>query len=154
MKVHIPAACAKRSRNSRIVCDENRRKLTFINSAGHEVIKYSIDGCSLLRDLLQDPSCKLCDFLVVVESLCEEHYVELKGRRVEHALHQIESTILQLSLLSPATSVQCWIVATESPRESSKFQVLRRKLEKKFKARVKIRVNIRTAQCEHILNGH
>jgi hypothetical protein len=84
---------------------------------------------------------------VVVESCGEQHYVELKGKHVQDALDQLASTLRQLRSSGSKTPVVCWIIATESPRESSKFQVLRRKFERKFSARVKIR----TSQCEHVL---
>jgi hypothetical protein len=147
MKVRIPDECAEPSRNEKIVCAENRCKITFINRARRKVVKYRIDGCRLLRDLLENPGCKLCDYLVAVESRGEEHYVELKGKHVQDALDQLASTIRQLKSSSPRSSVYCWVIATESPRESSKFQVLRRKFEREFSARVKIR----TSQCEHVL---
>jgi hypothetical protein len=58
MKVPIPAECAERSRNKKIVCAENWRKITFLNQARREVVKYSIDGCSRLRPLLEDSPVK------------------------------------------------------------------------------------------------
>jgi len=147
MKVPIPAECAETSRNEKIVCAEHRCKITFINRARRKVVKYRIDSCMPLRDLLENPRCKLCDYLVVVESCGEQHYVELKGKHVQDALDQLASTLRQLRSSGSKTPVVCWIIATESPRESSKFQVLRRKFERKFSARVKIR----TSQCEHVL---
>ncbi len=149
MKVRIPEECVETSRNAKIVCAEKRCKITFVNRTRREVIKYRIDGCRPLRALLKGPPCKLCDYLVVVLSPGEEHYVELKGKHVQDALDQLASTLRQLRSSSPKSSVYCWIIATESPRESSKFQVLRRKFEREFSARVKIR----TSQYEHVLDG-
>ena len=90
------------------------------------------------RGWLEDPRCKLCDYVVVVESRREQHYVELKGKHVQDALEQLASTIRQLRSSSPKSSVRCWIIATESPRESSKFQVLRLRFESQFNAPVSI----------------
>jgi hypothetical protein len=148
MKVPIPAECGEPSRYQRIVCKEKRCKITFINRAGLEVVKYAIDICPRLRPLLENPRSKLCDFLVVVQSRGEQHYVELKGKNIEHALAQIESTVQELRLLNPAKSVRCWIIATESPRASSKFQTLQLKFEQRLKARLKIY----SLEWEHVLS--
>jgi hypothetical protein len=148
MKVEIPQACVTAGNHAAITCAEKGRKITFLNPAKRLLTKYVIDGCRPLRGLLADPMCQLCDYLVV-DWRSREHYVELKGSRVEHALNQLSSTISQLSSTSPTDRVFCWIVTTESPSTQSKFQVLKAKFEKRLNARVVIRTN----RCEHTLNG-
>jgi len=148
MKVLIPAECAMPSRDKEIVCQENRCKITFVNKTRRKVIKYGIDGCPRLRALLQDPQCKLCDFLLVVESRGEEHYIELKGKNVKQALNQLESTIRQLRSVSSKSSFFCWIIATESPRATSKFQNLKLKFERQFHNAT---LKVRTFKYEHDL---
>ena len=145
MKVQIPQECRGESGRV-IVCAEKGRKMTFLNPNQRDVRRYSIDGCRELRAILADANCKLCDFLVV-DWRSEEHYVELKGKNVEHALLQLESTILQLGSADTKSLLHCWIVSTESPRTQAKFFVLKQKFEKKFNARL----TIKTKQCEHRL---
>jgi hypothetical protein len=140
MNVQIPKECTKNHRGKEIVCAEKGRKMIFLNPNQRVVGKHIIDGCQRLRAFLSDANCKLCDFLVV-DWRSEEHYVELKGSNVEHALRQLESTILQLGSAKTNSRVYCWIITTESPSTQSKFQVLKEKFENQFKARLTIRTN-------------
>jgi len=140
MKVPIPIECTSQSSGAKIVCNAKGRMITFLNPKRRRVVRYLIDDCAELRASLENSACKLCDFLVV-DWRREEHYVELKGRNVEHALKQLKATIPQLSLANANGRVYCWIITTESPSTQSKFQVLKQKFEKQFKARLTIRTN-------------
>jgi hypothetical protein len=88
------------------------------------------------KDLrFRHPTPKLCDYLVVREAKQpQQHFVELKGKNFERALNQIEST---LERIGHAPRAYCWIVAAESPRAQSRFQVRAAKLENQFNVRVK-----------------
>jgi hypothetical protein len=143
MKVAIPKECSQQSNRREIVCAEKGRKIKFLNPNGRRVVRHAIDRCLELRKSLDQSTCKLCDF-VVVDWRSEEHYVELKGANVEHALRQLASTIPQLR---SAARAFCWIITTESPSTQSKFMVLKEKFERQFK----VRLTIRTNQCEHKL---
>jgi hypothetical protein len=146
MKVQIPRECTVTQSSPEIVCAEKGRKIIFLNPSKKVVRKHTIDGCQRLRAFLSDSNCKLCDFLVV-DWRSEEHYVELKGKNVEHALLQLQSTISQISSANANSRVYCWIITTESPSTQSKFQALKRKFEIKFKARLAIHTN----QHKHLL---
>jgi hypothetical protein len=146
MSVQIPKKCTSGSNNAKIVCSEKGRKITFLNPDRKPISKHIIDNCAELRAILEDARCKLCDFLVV-DWRKEEHFVEIKGKNVEHALKQLASTIPQISLANPGNKIYCWIITSESPAAQSKFQVLKEKFEKKMKVRLKIK----TDQCEYSL---
>ena len=147
MKVQIPRECTETQSGEEIVCAEKGRKMTFLNPYHHPVAKHAVDGCQRLRALLSDANCRLCDFLVV-DWRSEEHYVELKGKNVEHALLQLQSTILELTSVGAKSRVYCWIITTESPSTQSKFQALKRKFENRFNARLTIRTNQYTHPLE------
>ena len=132
-----------------IVCAEKGRRITFLNPNQKVVWKHTIDGCQQLRASLPDANCRLCDFLVV-DWRSKEHYVELKGKNVEHALHQLRSTISQISSTDAKSRLYCWIITTESPRTTAKFQVLKQRFENEFK-RFNARVTIHTNQHQHPL---
>lgn len=140
MKVLIPQECTQRNTGAEIVCAERGRKISFLNPNKREVFRHVIDRCEKLRASLGHPACKLCDYLVV-DCRSEEHYVELKGANVEHALSQLESTIPQFRSANPDTRVYCWVITTETPSLQSKFMVLKAKFEKRFKVRLTIRTN-------------
>jgi hypothetical protein len=140
MKVSIPDQCADHRKVERIVCAEQGRKITFLNPKKRPVVKYSIDSCAPLRRHLADGTCKLCDF-VVIDWRKDEHYVELKGRNVGHALKQLESTILQLRSEGAVGVVYCWIITTASPSNTAKSLNRKAQFKKRFKARLEIRTN-------------
>lgn len=140
MKISIPQECTHQNNGAEIVCAERGRKIKFLNPEKRQVIQHLIDGCKTLRDHLGDPRCRLCDY-IVVDWRSGEHYIELKGANVEHALTQLESTIPQFRIAEKSKSVYCWIITTECPSTSSKFMVLKEKFEKRFNARLTIRTN-------------
>ncbi len=131
----------------RIVCEENGRRIIFHNPGRHTVIRYLIDNCKKLRETLQDGSCKLCDYLVI-DWRDVEHYVEIKGKDVTHALRQLESTIPQFRIAAANNRIYCYIITTESPSTQSKFQVLKEKFEKDFHARLTIKTNLHEHQLD------
>ena len=96
MKVPIPAQCAQQNNGLKIVCAQRGRRIIFLNPKCRTVTRYTIDDCAPLRKSLAP--CKLCDFVVLAAWRSEEHYVELKGKNVEHALLQLESSLQQLNL--------------------------------------------------------
>src|SRR5260221_14091990 len=89
-----PIECTNHSTDAKVVCKAKGRAITFLNPKRRPVTRYLIDDCARLRTSLSQSNTKLCDFLVV-DSRCDEHYVELKGKHVEHALRQLEATIPQ-----------------------------------------------------------
>lgn len=144
MKVAIPEECTNANSGPQIVCQAKGRKMIFSNPNRRAIIRYLIDDCETLRAALNNAACKLCDY-IVIDWRKQEHFVELKGCNVEHALKQLESTIPQFSQAVGDSRIYCWIITTESPSTQSKFQVFKEKFEKRFNARLTIRTN----QCEH-----
>ncbi len=60
-----------------------------------EYITYSIDG----GIIPQNTNTTKCDFLLITQDTTDTHkgiFIELKGKNVEHALEQIDSTLRQL----------------------------------------------------------
>lgn len=145
MKVPIPPECTQQSTRAEIVCAEKGRKISFLNPNAKKVTRHAIDGCMELRKRRDWATCKLCDFVVVADWRSEQHFVELKGANVEHALLQLASAIERLNT---ASRPDCWIITTESPSTTSKFMVLKERFEKRFGARLRIRTN----QCVHKLD--
>ena len=141
MSVKIPRECTEPISAPRIVCKEKGRTMTFLNGARRAVLRHKVDSCAELRHLLEDShpgsQVRLCDYLVV-EQNSTEHYVELKGKDVEHAVKQIESTIRHL--WEGRVPIHCWIISSESPRISG-FQKFANRLAKQFRAKLVIRTN-------------
>ena len=140
MKIEIPKECAQEIDGEFIVCSQKGKKICFYNPNKKLVTRFVIDDCEGLRAILGNQTCKLCDFLVV-DWRAEEHYVELKGCNVEHALKQLESTLAIFRSTEVTGRFFCWIISSESPAAASKFQVLKTKFEKRFNTRLTIRTN-------------
>ena len=143
MRTKIPPECTADSNHAEIVCAEKGRKIKFLNPQKRNVLRHAVDSCTNLRAILENPNCKLCDF-IVVDWRSNEHLVELKGANVEHALKQLESTMEKVVGMSAKNCIYCWIITTESPATQSKFQVLKTRFEKRFKTKLKIKTNQHT----------
>ena len=139
MKITLPQKCCIPG-GKLIVCEENGKKLTFCNPGNLPVTKHVVDQCKDLRRLLKNKSCKLCDY-IVVDWRNEEHYVELKGRNVEHALKQLESTLEELRSTDSKEDFYCWVIGRGIPSNASKFGPLKEKFRSRFSARLFIRTS-------------
>jgi hypothetical protein len=71
-----------------IVCEENRTKITFHNSAKTIVAKIRIDGC-----VIADNAVKKCDYLLLCAEIKKAVLVELKGNKVATAIEQLSATL-------------------------------------------------------------
>ena len=143
MRTPIPPECTQNVNHAEIVCSEKGRKIKFLNPNKRVVSRFTIDACDDLRALIDSSNCKLCDFLVI-DWRNEGHLIELKGKKVEHALKQLESTIERVIGTNSGGKIFCWIITTESPATQSKFQNLKTKFEKHFKTKLKIKTNQHT----------
>lgn len=72
-----------------IVMSENNRSIRFLNSQRLVYKKVLVDGGAVTTGIR-------CDYLLTSEDEHEEHFVELKGTDVKHAIKQLDTTILNL----------------------------------------------------------
>lgn len=68
--MEIKKECTLSSTDSKIKCEENKRKIIFNNKNRYRVEKIIVDGCQITSGIR-------CDFLVKHEQ--KEFFVELKG---------------------------------------------------------------------------
>ena len=128
MRMEIIADCKEETRASRIVCQENRRKITFINSDRKRVVKIEVDGCQIKEGLR-------CDYLVTLERL--EHYIELKGHDLRHAFSQIIRTI---ELLGQENATRrSYIISSRSPLSTAEIQIVRLKFRKYYQSNLVVK---------------
>lgn len=74
--------CTEKTKHKRIVLEEKRSKITFINSKQIEVEKIKVDGCQITENEVLK-----CDFMLKVNE--SEYFIELKGQDFNHAIRQI-----------------------------------------------------------------
>lgn len=125
--------CEEYKSDEKIVLQENKSKITFLNPNQDQILLIRVDDC-----VIKDYETLRCDYAIVP---CDEVeiYVELKGSDISHAVKQIESTIRLLSNNSQKTKKLCFVVSTRVPKQSTSVQQLQRQFKKKFNASFRIK---------------
>ncbi len=115
--------CTIKNRNRLVVFKERRSKLTIENKDEVLATQIIVDGCEITSGLR-------CDFMFLIKEM--EFYIELKGQDINHAIKQIEMTILRLSQDRIKQKKKSFIICTRSPMTSATIQNLQVKFRKKF----------------------
>jgi hypothetical protein len=125
--------CEEYKSDARLVLQENKSKITFLNPNQDQVLIIRVDGC-----VIKDNEILRCDYAIVP---CDEIeiYVELKGSNISHAVKQIESTIKLLSDNPQKIKKLCFVVSTRVPKQSTSVQQLQSQFKKKFNASFRIK---------------
>lgn len=125
--------CENYKTNTKIVLQENKSKITFLNSNQNKILIIKVDDC-----VIKDSKTLRCDYAIVP---CDEVeiYVELKGSDIFHAVKQIESTISLLSSNPQNIRKLCFIVSTRVPKQTTSIQQLQSQFKKKFNASFRIK---------------
>ena len=105
---------------------EKKRKshLMVANPQKLKVMRVDVDGCQINDDSLR------CDYFFQAKDT--EHYVELKGEDVPHAIKQLKSTIEQLSADRQKTTKVSFIICSRSPMTAAAIQNERVKFRKHY----------------------
>lgn len=106
-----------------IVFEENRSKLVLLNPLQIKVRKIIVDGCEITVGIR-------CDYLCLAKDI--EHYIELKGQDLDHALKQIERTISLLSTDKKKQLKISFIICTRSPATSASIQNLQTSFRRNY----------------------
>jgi hypothetical protein len=125
-------SCVEKVRISKIVLKENHRSFVLRNPNRREVVKVRVDGC-LIRG---SPA---CDWALIVPEEPREWYVELKGSNVNHAITQLEETILRISTDPRRSRKRSYIVSSNCPLISTKLQQAILRFRKDFNSEFRIR---------------
>lgn len=120
--------CVQTVNDKKIVLKQKRSKITFNNPNNKNVKKIEIDNCVITEG-------ERCDYLIITDDNIE-HYIELKGCDVEHALSQITTTIRKLTTPPHNHFKICFIVCTRHPALTPKIQKMKLDLKRKYNARL------------------
>jgi hypothetical protein len=134
--------CEEYRCDTKIVLQENKSKITFLNPNQDEILTIKVDGCAI-----SDNETLRCDYALMPSDEVEI-YVELKGSDIVHAFKRIESTIRLLSDNPQKIKKLCFVVSTSVPKYTTTIQKLEIQFKKKFNASFRIK-NI---QYEHDLS--
>lgn len=118
--------CESTTRDPRISLKEKRSRIVFINPNRQKIRKIEIDGCFITEGIR-------CDWLLI-DYNCVEHYVELKGSDVRHAIAQIERTIKKVSIDVQKQPKHSYVICkrVRVPRFDTELQTNKRKFKDHF----------------------
>ncbi len=113
-----------------ITFSENKSKLTLINVDRVVASRIKVDGCQITNGIR-------CDYLLIAKDI--EHFIELKGQDINHAIEQIISTIKTLSSNIAKNTKVSYVICTRSPLTSASIQNLQLKFKKHYNSKLIIK---------------
>ena len=125
--------CEEHKRDAKIVLQENKSKISFLNPNKKSILIIKVDGC-----IISDNETLRCDYALVSYDEVEI-YVELKGSDISHAVKQIESTIGLISENPQKIKKLCFVVSTRVPKQTTNVQQLQIRFKRKFNASFRIK---------------
>ncbi len=131
----IPFNCISVKNDKIISFKENKSCFRFINPEQKKVKCILVDGCAITDGIR-------CDHLLI-DANDTEHFIELKGRDIKHAVEQLKASIMQLS--ANRGMKYSFVVSTRCPLSGTDIQNFR----KKFKQGYNSELIIKNLICEH-----
>ncbi|WP_026103637.1 MULTISPECIES: hypothetical protein [Kamptonema] len=125
--------CEEYRSDKKIVLQENKSKITFLNLNQDPILIIKVDGC-----VISDNETLRCDYALIPYDTVEI-YVELKGSDTSQAVKQLESTIRLLSKNPQKIKKLCFVVSTRVPQQATTIQQLQIQFKKKFNASFRIK---------------
>ena len=119
--------CNSLTANKIVTVSENKRKFTILNSSSLQINKVEVDGCYIT-------SGSKCDYLFEIinkKDITDVYYVELKGKNIEHAIKQLEATIIYCKPIHKDIKKECYIVASRVPKSSTSAQNFKKEFKRK-----------------------
>lgn len=129
--------CERHTRSPRIVLEERRSKICFLNPLRNAVRCVKIDDCVLT----EGPRCDhliLGGDAVILGDGPVEQYVELKGADVRRALIQITTTIGKISEAPRTSRKKAYVVSTRCPLSSPEIQAQQKHFLKSHNAVLRV----------------
>jgi hypothetical protein len=127
--------CEQVNKNPNIVLSDpgsknKQSKFRLDNPRKTKIKVIQVDDCVIKQGIR-------CDYLIILSDE-QEIYVELKGKDVEHAVKQIESSIQQLTEDLSAEKL-CFIASTRCPMTSPQIQKLKKNFKRNYNAKLTIK---------------
>jgi hypothetical protein len=133
--------CEETNKNHHIVLSDTESKNKYSkfrleNPQKSKIRIIRVDGCVIKQGIR-------CDYLIILPNELEI-YVELKGKDVEHAVKQLESSIKKLTK-NLFSEKLCFVASTRCPINSPQIQ----KLKKNFKRNYNAKLSIKNGEIIH-----
>ncbi|KAA6328755.1 hypothetical protein EZS27_022380 [termite gut metagenome] len=131
MSKEINPVCIKKKKDPVISLKERKSEFRFNNPERKEITCVQVDGCAIRDDGIR------CDWMIISSDV--EHYIELKGCDVKHAIEQLKRSI-QLLSNNPAKGIKfAFVVSTRCPLSGTDVQKMQWMFKKKFNADLSIK---------------
>ncbi|MDJ0658957.1 MAG: hypothetical protein QNJ42_05640 [Crocosphaera sp.] len=113
---------------------KGKSKMYIDNPSKKYIQKITVDGC------LNIPG-KKCDYLLKIDNLSLDIYIELKGCKVDDAIKQLENTINYIYKDNSKVAVRkfCYIIHTRCPLKAQEMENYMRKFKKNYNATLKFK---------------
>jgi len=141
MKISIKEKCKKTNSNKLISLIDNKggkSEIIFKNPSQKKITVIKVDGCVTFPKNAQQYK---CDFLVIDNNLME-HFVELKGSDILHAISQLENTIKTMSTSLKKKRYSFIIPTIINPEFSSKIQNAKIHFQKSLSSKLIVERNL------------
>ncbi len=127
--------CEEITNDVKIVLEEKRSKITFINNLTRYIHKIKIDDCVIKEG-------PRCDYLLI-DNADTYYWVELKGADVKHAIEQLKASMIKFG--NKTNQSYSFIISTKvNPSLSTTIQVKKRYFIEHFKSIL----NVKNSPCE------
>ncbi len=130
--------CEETTKDKIILLDDKKSKakskIYFLNPRQKHIRKVTVDDC-VLKEGVQK-----CDYLIITKDSEIEHFVELKGHNIKHAISQLETTINKI-FCNVKQSKFRFILTSRSPLSAASIQVYKKKFKKKYNSELIIQKN-------------
>jgi hypothetical protein len=119
-----------------VVFEENHRRIEFRNLQENSVRKIDLDD-----ENLPDDFGLRCDGILVCPSEVpnHEHYVELKGSDVGHAVEQLRNSLRKLSRDAARQPKSCYVISSRVPRAGTDIQRFQRQFRSQYVSMLYVR---------------
>lgn len=122
--------CTTQTKQKIITFSEKRSTLILNNTNQVEVTCIVVDGCEITSGIR-------CDHLMLAKEI--EHFIELKGQDLMHAIEQLIASIKALSSNAARQPKISYIICTRSPLNSAQIQNLQVQFRKNFNSQLIIK---------------
>ncbi|MGV3743210.1 MAG: hypothetical protein ACO1NO_12970 [Burkholderiaceae bacterium] len=124
----IPKECLTNTSEKIIVCEANGRQFRLENTKRTKVSKIQIDDCVVKGNQ------KKCDWLLEADAFNLAIYVELKGKKIDDAILQLESTLHLFNARHSGKTKKCLVVSSRVPASGADILLAKQQFKKKWKA--------------------
>lgn len=138
-------ACSTTYTHSKIKVEENGKKAVFCNESRRAIAKVQFDGC--VRK-----NAEACDYIVIDESIGYV-LVELKGKDVEKALAQINSSVDFIQKNKVLSGKFGALIVCSGVKRSPAFTTLHQRLKSEFAKKYKAPIFIVNGEYEYSIEN-